>query len=67
MNTLIMSTPIFILFLYGFFNIMNNSTGKEGYKLTKTGTVGFNGGAWLAKGWILAVMMLMLILSITGL
>ena len=64
MNTLIMSIPLSIFLLYGFSNLStaNPITNKQ----AKTGRASFNDGYWLAKGWILGIIMLMLILSITG-
>jgi len=61
MNTFIISLPILSLFIYGFFNI-----GTENNKQTKKGMVIVNNGSLLAKGWILAITILMLIISITG-
>ena len=65
MNTLIVSLPIFILFIYGFFNIRTGNL--ECNKQAKIGTACFNDGSCLAKGWILAIIMFTLILSIIGL
>lgn len=61
MNTFIISVPILSLFIYGFFNI-----GKENNKQMKKGMLIFNDGSLLAKGWILAITLLTLIISVTG-
>ena len=61
MNTFIISLPILSLFIYGFFNI-----GTENNKRAKKGMLIINNGSLLAKGWILAITILTLIISITG-
>ncbi len=64
MNTLIMSIPISIFLLYGFSNLSTASPVTN--KQAKTGIASFNDGYWLAKGWILGIIILMLVLSISG-
>lgn len=61
MNTFIISLPILSLFIYGFFNI-----GAENNKQSKKGTLIADNGSWLAKAWILAIGILTIIISITG-
>ena len=61
MNTFIISLPILSLFIYGFFNI-----GSENNKRTKKGLLIISNGSLLAKGWILVITILTLIISITG-
>lgn len=64
MNTLIMSLPIFALFIYGLFNITTDN--PEANNHAGTGTACIDHSSWLAKGWILAIIMLTLMLAISG-
>lgn len=65
MNTLIMSIPLSLIFLYGFCHM--TTAVPEVNRQAKTGIAKFTNGDWLAKGWILGIVILMLTLSITGL
>jgi hypothetical protein len=65
MNTLIMSIPLSILFLYGFCHM--NTANPKTNKLTNSATASLMAGNWLAKSWILGIILLMLTLSIIGL
>ena len=60
-----MSIPLLIIFLYGFCNI--RTADPEQKKQAQTAIAYPNDGSWLAKGWISGIVVLMLILSITGL
>jgi hypothetical protein len=64
MNTLIMSIPISIFLLYGLSNLSTASPIAN--KQAKTGITSFNDGYWLAKVWILGIIILMLVISISG-
>ena len=64
MNILLMSIALSIFLLYGFSHLSTASPVTN--KQAKTGIVRLNDGYWLAKGWILGIIMLMLMLSISG-